>query len=164
MKLLVPLYTRLDRSRLLGHPLRAKLLALVEAEPGIHLEAAQMQLGASAGTVAHHVRLLGKSGLLREARDGRFHRLYPPDADAARIARDAALRPERSAAFYALVQRQPGIGLREAARQLGVPASSLQWHASRLAAAGLVERRWDGLHARDVAPRTTPASRVRARA
>jgi predicted transcriptional regulator len=147
LKVLAPLYSRLDRDRILGHPVRRRMLALVADQPGIHLEAAQRGAGIGAGAAAHHVHVLLSSGFLREQRAGRFRRLYPADAQPQQVARDAALRQPRAAALYELVRANPGMGLREAARALAVPASSLQWHCARLSAAGLLERRTDGLHA-----------------
>lgn len=145
-KLLWPLYTRLERGQLLHHPVRRKLLELVTESPGIHLEAARRAAGIGAGSAAHHVHLLVGGGLVREQRAGRFRRLYPADVPPLVIARDAALRQPRAAALYELVRANPGLGLREASRRLSVPASSLQWHAERLARAGLLQRRPDGLH------------------
>lgn len=148
LKLLGPLYTRLDRAKVVGHPARRALLQLLEREPGVHLEAAQRALGVGAGTLAHHVGILERAGLLRVQRAGRFRRLYPAALNGQAALRDAALRPPRSAALHKLVTEHPGVGLREAARLLGVPASSLQWHVARLEQAGLVERRAGALHPR----------------
>lgn len=150
LKLLGPLYTRLDRAKVVGHPARRALLQLLEREPGVHLEAAQRALGVGAGTLAHHVGILERAGLLRVQRAGRFRRLYPAALNGQAALRDAALRPPRSAALHKLVTEHPGVGLREAARLLGVPASSLQWHVARLEQAGLVERRAGALHPRPV--------------
>jgi DNA-binding transcriptional ArsR family regulator len=144
-KCLVPMAWRLDRRRVLEHPLRARLLALAKERPGLSVQEAAVELGVAPGTALHHLRVLEHAGVLASRREGRHRRILPVALSAAETERAIALAQPRSAALYGLVLQRPGIGLREAARSLGVPVSSLVWHVERLERARLLRRLGSGL-------------------
>ena len=136
---LLPLYTRLSRDRLLKHPMRARLIEIVRREPGIHFAGLACEAGFTEGATRHHVAKLVAGGHLAELRDEGFARLYvagsvPPEA----ARRFSALRGATHRRVYELFAAEPRLSLREAARRLGLSAPTVFRSVRKLRAAGLL--------------------------
>lgn len=137
--LLVPLFTRLVRARLLDNPVRARLYERVRAEPGIRQAELVDFLGVGEGTTRHHLAQLVKHRYVVEARDGAVPTYYaagevPPD-----VARRAAvLRSASAKRVYDLYAAEPGLSLREAAARLDMRAPSVHRQRRKLQDAGLL--------------------------
>jgi DNA-binding transcriptional ArsR family regulator len=72
------LYSRFSKRDILASKTRQRILKLVEENPGIHMRALAAQLGFKHPSVAHHVRKLEESGVLRVVHEGRKAKLYRP--------------------------------------------------------------------------------------
>lgn len=138
---LLPGFSKLDADDVLGHPLRRRIQAAIEADPGVSPPELQRRLGAAWSTLAYHVRVLERRGHVRGVRDGRHRRLFPAGQAPGAVARAAVLRQPTTAKVLATVVAQPGVAQAAIARQLGITPQAVVWHVDRLAAHGLVERR-----------------------
>ncbi|MCA1813638.1 MAG: winged helix-turn-helix transcriptional regulator [Halobacteriales archaeon] len=137
--LAIPLYRRLVQRDVSEHPVRARLVEVVSATPGIHEMQAAKQLGISHTLAQYHVRMLVEFGALEVKRFGGRKCLFVPG----RVGRAEksillAERAGKGGQLLDLVTEQPGIGQRDIARQLGIRESSVKWHLDRLAEQGLV--------------------------
>lgn len=131
---------------------RRRLHELVHAYPGLHIREAARQMGTSVALVEYHAALLRENGLLREERDERYVRLYPPASDAGAGAPTDAERR----ALKVLRERLPlRITLhlldhdmpqqhKDICAALGLGKSKLSFHLRKLEAAGVVEKAPDG--------------------
>lgn len=137
--LLVPLFTRLRRDRLLDNPVRARLYEVVRAEPGIHLAGLIEASGTGESATRHHVDTLVRQGFLVQIElqgKRRFHaagEVAPIDARHAGL-----LRPAKTRAVYDLYASEPALSLREAARRVGLSAPSVHRIRKRLEREGLL--------------------------
>jgi DNA-binding MarR family transcriptional regulator len=140
------LFARLTRRDVADHPLRARIRALVESEPGLPFADAAARLGANAGTLEYHVDILERAGYVRTMKAGRNRLLFPPggpiDAQAF-----AALATEGRPQVARLVAEGPGIHAAAIARRLGLARATVHHHLDRLEHVGLV-RIERGLRAR----------------
>jgi predicted transcriptional regulator len=140
----VGLFSRIATSELAGQPVRARILAAVAAEPGVHFSGLQRRLGVSAGTAHHHLGKLTQGGLLVAVPHGRHTRYFPPETSAASVSRAKVLAAPGAAQVMEAVRRSPGATVTGLAQALGRSAGTVAHHLDRLEAAGLVERRRDG--------------------
>lgn len=138
--LLLPLYTRLRRDRLLDNPVRARLYERVRAEPGLHRAELVDFAGIGEGATRHHLRLLVGARLLVETADGGYVRYFaagevPPDV----ARREAVLRAGSARRVYDLLVAEPHLSLREAGARLRMSAPSVHRTKRKLEEAGLLQ-------------------------
>lgn len=124
------LYARFAPSRLLEHPARAKLRALVEAQPGITVNDAERASGLSHGAFAHHLQKLETGGLLLSARDGQSRRLFVPGAE------PPAVRAPMEERILAIVAKHGTLRPAALAREAGASRQAVHYHVKRLAQQG----------------------------
>lgn len=140
------LFTRLRNDRLLDNPLRAQIMDLVESEPGIHYQAIIERTGRGKGSIAHHLSVLVRGGLLSSV-SGPGHRSFfiKGRIDVAVMRGLAVVKSDTGAAVLHAVARRPGANKRSVARELGCSESAVRYHLRRFEDAGLVSAD-DGLH------------------
>jgi len=138
-------WRHLHQRNVLDHPTRMAILALVRAQPGVHLHALARATGLPAQQAAYHLHTLERMGLIASQKvAGR--RCYH-EASAAGEVRRALLEASRTpgpAAQQVLefIASNPGASQSEVARQLGMLPGTARWHLRRLAEQGaLVEAR-----------------------
>lgn len=139
---LLPLYSRLSPGRLLDHPLRASLHALVAEHPGIHASEAARVVGASRVTVQHHLRALAGAGIVVSARRGRRVGYFLPSNPLTPEDRLTflSLRAATRARVLEAVRAAPaGATQADLVTATGLAQRLVSYHLDRLRALGLVE-------------------------
>lgn len=121
---------------------RDHVLAVIEANPGIHFRDICRQLKKEIGVVQYHVYILKRFGLVSSMRDGRFTRYFAKDAvldEAGKNVVAAWQRPVERAIIQALLDSggQP-VPVATVARACGVTPQAVTWHLNRLVTSGLV--------------------------
>lgn len=140
--LLVPLFTRLRRDRLLDNPVRARLYERIRADPGIHRADLVDFLGVGEGGTRHHLKQLVSHRLVVELPVDGFVRYFAAGEVPPQVAREVALLKAGSLRrVHDLDVAEPGLSLREAARRLGISAPSVYKARARLRRSGLVADR-----------------------
>jgi predicted transcriptional regulator len=140
VKGLLPLYTRVDRATILDHPVRAQLMALIEAEPGVHMREVRRRLQLANGKALHHLRLLERSGHVTAVANGGVRSYYPKGAtDYRTMAAAPVLRSGTARALVHAVLRAPGRAEHELATELGISPRTLNYHVLRLRLHGLLD-------------------------
>lgn len=138
---LAPMYTRLRASMLLANANRRRILAAVQAEPGLTVTGLVERTGRAEVVVRHHLRMLERHGLIATRLDGRARRSYALDT---RLDRDAITRrlllndATRRRLAEALL---PGrVTQRLLVERTGVSQRLVSYHLRRLESAGLLVR------------------------
>ena len=138
-----------------GDRQRSMLLALVDADPGIHVMRAAHVLGMNWNTCYHHARRLALDGQVVVSKVGGklclFDRRH--GAVAPRVG-GVLLRDARTAAIVRLLLAGMRLNQQELANRLGIAPSAAHRHLRRLAKAGFVQRVRE---AREVLSVPTPA-------
>lgn len=136
---LLPLYTRLRRDRLLDNPVRARIFDRIRTEPGIHLAELEEFLGIGKGATKHHVDQLVRHKLVFVLETDGYSRVYASGHVPMHVARRlAVMRAGSNARVYEAFATRPTMSLREAARELGLSAPSVHRAKQRLIRAGLL--------------------------
>lgn len=131
----------LQAGRAWGDRQRALLMALVAADPGIHVLRAAHLLGLNWNTCYHHARRLAGDGVLLMAKvRGKLCLFDRKDGSVARHLAHVLLRDARTARIAAILVSTSGVNQQELANQLGITDSAVCRHVRLLQESGLVER------------------------
>lgn len=144
-----PFFTRVESPQVLAHPVRQKLMAYVEAQPGTETNAMARALGLAWGHTLHHVHMLRRSGHLRVRRVGGRTALFPVKPEfLGNEERIVLLRKEGVRRIHDYVREHAGARQADVAGALGLGQPWVSKALARLERCGLVrsERR-DGVRA-----------------
>jgi DNA-binding transcriptional ArsR family regulator len=139
------LFSRLKEPEVLGHPARAQILQLIEAEPGIHFKQMARRTGLPNGSLVHHLETLRRSGAV-VARPAGGYTLYFLGSRVPAGSAEAAsvLKADGARRILELVRGEPGLSSAEVASRCGLQPSTVTYHVQRLQAAGLLTGLRDG--------------------
>lgn len=139
-------YARVSGNEVLEHPGRQEVYERVKAAPGINFVQLCDQVAFGASTLTYHLRVLERNEYITSVKDGRYLRFFDREsgtyAGAKKVA-VSALRNPTSAAMARHIRDNPGVNQRDLALAFAVTASTVNWHMTRLSAAGLVDKRRD---------------------
>lgn len=116
-------------------------MALIAANPGLHVLRASHLLGLNWNTCLHHVRRLeGERRITVRKLDGRLCLFDRREGAAANKVAPLLLRDPRNADLAHAVMESPGVNQKSLAESLGLAASVVHRRLLRLEEAGLVQR------------------------
>lgn len=140
------LYSRIAKERLLDHASRERLLDAVRARPGLAVADLATTTGMPRNTVTYHMRVMEREGLVSSTRNGRNRLFFAPGSLPQRANADAfaTLRHETTLAMARAIGADPGVDQKALCERVGVSPSLAHWHADRLVASGLVDKRREG--------------------
>ena len=130
-----PLLAPVVPRRVVATPARLRILAVVEESPGLGFRELVRRLDVASGTVAHHVRVLVRRGLVWTTRhDGRLLHFAgaPPDEVGRRAAIEAHVLDDLDRALLALVRESPRAQKDVLAHFAEVARSTVQQRLRRL--------------------------------
>lgn len=119
---------------------RREIYGAVRESPGTHFRGLLDQLDYAQGTLQYHLRWLVDEGLVQAEDDGEYTRYYPTEFETENRAVMAALRREYSRRIVAYLAADGPLTTSELAERLGRAPSTISWHLSRLAEAGIVTK------------------------
>lgn len=139
------------------HPVRSRILAIVDAEPGVHVRELARRLGTTRNGTDHHVRRLQQAGLVTVVAGNGYSCVFRRGTVEDGLMRAAEpLKAEGARAILALAVQAPGIGVREAAARLGMSPGTASHHLRKLRGAGLLLP-GPGIASTDLGRRAAPA-------
>lgn len=142
---LAPLYTRLPSEGVIRNAKRAAIVALVNAEPGVHMSALRERTALGGGALAYHLAVLERTRHVTRVKSGGYVRFFPAGKLAPGDMRErATILAGSHARILESVRERPGITQQELAAALGVSRVAVHRAAARLETAGLVRRARDG--------------------
>jgi predicted transcriptional regulator len=75
--LVMPLYSRIQGKKVLNQFTRGQIYGYIKANAGVHFMAIMNDLDLQNGTLAYHLRVLVREGLIITYKDGFYRRFYP---------------------------------------------------------------------------------------
>lgn len=153
--LLVPLFTRLRRDKVLDNFTRGQIYGYIQANPGAHYSAIQQVLDIENGVLAYHLRVLLRENYLVARSEGIFKRFYPRDY---KIPKGRTLLTRLQVDILEAAEQSPGISQREVARQLVESKQVISYNVAVLRDAGLLATERRGRDVTLQAPETAPTS------
>jgi len=144
------LYSRIAKERLLDHASRERLLDAIRQKPGLAVADLAKETSLPRNTVTYHLRVLERERLASSTRNGRNRLFFAPGALPQRANADgfAALRHETTLAMARAIGANPGVDQKGLCERVGLSPSLAHWHADRLVASGLVDKRREGRYVR----------------
>jgi predicted transcriptional regulator len=138
--LIVPLFSRIRKERVLDNFTRGQIYGYIQANPGAHYSAIQQVLEIENGVLAYHLRVLLREEFLVARSEGVFKRFYPRDY---KVPKGRTLLTRLQLDILEAVEKAPGISQREVARALGESKQVISYNVGVLRGGGLLtaERR-----------------------
>lgn len=146
--LLMPLFTRIRRDKVLDNFTRGQIFGYIQANPGAHYSAIAQVLSIENGVLAYHLRVLLRENYLVARNEGIFKRFYPRDY---RIPTRRTLLTRLQVDILEHIEKSPGLSQRDLAGALGESKQVISYNVGVLRDAGLLEAERRG---RDVILRT----------
>ncbi len=137
LPILGPLIWRVGRGEAQNHRIRAEIMDLLWAVPGLTEAELASELGIPRSTVRWHLFVLESRGLLATRRVGRRVVYFPPGREAEAL-RNSAARKRGNREIVRLLKEEPGLTAEEIARKLGASLGSVERRLRELQAAGVV--------------------------
>jgi DNA-binding MarR family transcriptional regulator len=132
--IIIFVYTKMRRDKLLEHDTRNKIYEYINHNPGTHYRAVMNDLDLHMGTLTHHLNMLETQRYIKSYQDGMYRRVYPIDA---KIDMGLILTDVQKKILHA-VQGNPGISQTGIAKMLGITRKIVHYHIKLLTDAGFV--------------------------
>lgn len=134
--LIVPLYTKIRRERVLDHFIRGQIYGYILANPGEHYNAIKLALGLTNGSLAHHLKTLEREEFVKSRKFGLYRRFYPKHM---RIPDDGDFRLNNiQKNIVDVIDENPGISQKEIATAMNVTPPTVNYHIGILASAKMI--------------------------
>jgi DNA-binding MarR family transcriptional regulator len=131
---LVPLYSKLNRDKVLNQFLRGQIYGYIMAYPGENYSSIKKALGVENGTLTHHLYILEREGFVTSLVDGRYKRFYPTGAP--QEAKSKATMIQK--AILKMIRQSPNLTQTEIAEALGTSKQVVNYHIKSLQKVGLL--------------------------
>lgn len=129
--LIVPLYTKIRREKVLDHFVRGQIYGYILANPGEHYNAIKLALGLTNGSLAHHLRTLEREEFVKSRKFGLYRRFYPKHM---RIPEDGDFRMNNvQKSIVDVIDENPGISQKEIAMVINITPPTVNYHIGILA-------------------------------
>jgi len=143
---LLPLYTKLKKDEVLDTYTRGKIHGYIMANPGEHYNAIKRALGMNNGSLAYHLNVLEKEELVKSKTNGIYKRFYPKDMI---IPNGGQIHlTEAQKLILKNIEETPGISQKDIAALLGVSASTINYHITKLVEMNAVRTERKGIGVR----------------
>ena len=134
--LIVPLYSKIRREKVLDHFIRGQIFGYIMANPGEHYNSIKQALDITNGSLAHHLKTLERERFIKSKRFGLYRRFYPW---AMRVPEDGYFQiNEIQKNILDLCRHQPGVSQKELAASLLLTPPTINYHIAILAEHGYV--------------------------
>lgn len=143
--LVLPLYSRIERTQVLDHEKRDEIYELIRQTPGIHAHEIGEKTQIGWGTTVYHLKMLESHSLVVSKKSGRYKRFYVNTGEFTKK-KDvyAALRNETAKAVAQYIVEHPGTSQKDLCAALNLQPSLVSWHVEKLEGVDLVKRVKDG--------------------
>jgi DNA-binding transcriptional ArsR family regulator len=137
-----PLFSRIEDSRLLDHPLRAQVFQVIQQNPGIHASELSRKVGAGWGTIVHHLDKLEKGRLVTARRVNNQKCFFEDGGKVSRqdMAIAGAVRGDSASLITAYVTAHPMTSQKAMAEELGMSPALASFHVKKLAGLGVLDK------------------------
>ncbi len=131
---LVPLYSKLNREKVLNQFLRGQIFGYIMAYPGENYSSIKRALNIENGTLTHHLHILEREGFVDSRTDGRYKRFYPTGITTDEKVKTSMIQK----AILKMIRQSPKITQTEIADSLGTSKQVVNYHVKALQKVGLL--------------------------
>ncbi|MDI6916392.1 MAG: CARDB domain-containing protein [Thermoplasmatales archaeon] len=137
---LAPLYMKTRKDDLLSQYTRGRVHGFIEANPGAHYSLIKRTLDLHNGTLAYHLDVLEKNGLVMRKKDGFKERFFPANKKLREI--DYLSKSEE--AVIDEIRAEPGITQKMLAYRLRISQPLTSYYATKMVEMGIITAVKDG--------------------
>lgn len=127
------------RARILKHPMRKKILEIVERQPGMLAQALADSIGCNRSTLRYHVAVMQSAGILRVVSQQQRAYLFAATLSAERQQSLSILQRGRTWELARQVAQNPGQPQMELTAKLQMSRKILRKYVNRLLQVGLIQ-------------------------
>jgi len=139
--LLVPLYTKIKREKVMDHFIRGRIYEFIVSNPGVNYSSIKEQFKLTNGTVTYHLSMLERQEFIRAKQDGIYKRYFSNNGGPA-VSDVQPMSLQLSIAKA--VREKPGMTQKEIAMQLGSSKQLVSYHIRNMKNDGLLDTHRDG--------------------
>jgi predicted transcriptional regulator/protocatechuate 3,4-dioxygenase beta subunit len=139
--LLVPLYTKIKRERVMDHFVRGRMYEYICQNPGVNYSSIKEQFKLTNGTVTYHLSMLERQEFIRSKLDGIYKR-YFANGKGQSYSDVEPMSVQLSIAKA--IREKPGMTQKEIARHLGSSKQLISYHIRKMRDEGTLETRRKG--------------------
>jgi predicted transcriptional regulator len=151
--ILVPLYTKIKREKVMDHFVRGRIYEYVCQNPGVNYSAIKNQFKLTNGTVTYHLSMLERQEFIRAKQDGIYKRYFANNGGpSASEVEPMSLQLTIAKA----IREHPGMTQKEIAKHLGSSKQLVSYHIRRMKKDGQLETSRDGRSVRVFPNHLTP--------
>jgi WD40 repeat protein/predicted transcriptional regulator len=137
LSLILPLYTRIKKEKVLDNEIRGMIRGYIIANPGDNYNSIKRALSLNNGALAYHLKVLERAEIIKSRQDGMFKRFYPASM---RIpAENGGEVSEIQKVLLNKIAESPGISQKEIAILLGLSKGVINYHVKVLLAKQLLK-------------------------
>jgi predicted transcriptional regulator len=150
--LLLPLYSRLKRDKLLDNFTRGRIYGHIENHPGVHYSELLRDLNLGNGTLAYHLKTLESENMIRTVREGQY-RLFFPKTEAGRQSMkrfDPLVKKANKQisgtrlSIRNLISSTPGLSETEIAQWLNISKQTVHYHIREMESMHMIKVHREG--------------------
>lgn len=151
--ILVPLYTKIKREKVMDHFVRGRIYEFVCQNPGVNYSAIKQQFKLTNGTVTYHLSMLERQEFIRSKQDGIYKRYFsnnggPPASEVEPMSLQLIIAKT--------IRENPGLTQKEIAKKVRSSKQLVSYHIRRMKKEGQLDTRRDGRTVRVYANHMTP--------
>ncbi len=134
--LLVPLYTKIKREKVMDHFVRGRIYEYICNNPGVNYSAIRKRFELTNGTVTYHLSMLERQEFIRSKQDGIYKRYFQNGGGKA----TTDVEPMSVQLNIAkAIKETPGMTQKEIAKRLGTSKQLVSYHVRRMLKDGQLE-------------------------
>jgi predicted transcriptional regulator len=133
--IIVPLFVRIKKDRVLDHFTRGQIFGFIKANPGTHYIAIQEHMDLQNGVLAYHLKVLEREEYIVSEREGIYKRFYPKHM---KIPRKERQLSRVQVDIISALRTHPGTSQNGLARMLGESKQVIGYHIRVLEKAQIV--------------------------
>jgi|GEM_PF-2530161 len=137
--LMIPLFTRLKKPKILDHFERGRIYEHIRKTPGDTYSSIRKALDIQNGALAHHLRVLEFHDYIVSRRDGMYKRFYPKGMKIPE-GKHKSIQEQ----MLEMIMANPKITQKQMAERLGIDRSTVNYHVKILLAMGVIRSEKDG--------------------
>jgi predicted transcriptional regulator len=151
--ILVPLYTKIKREKVMDHFVRGRIYEFVCQNPGVNYSAIKEQFKLTNGTVTYHLSMLERQEFIRAKQDGIYKRYFPNNGGPS----PSDVEPmSLQLSIARAIRKRPGMTQKEISKHLRSSKQLVSYHIRRMKKDGQLETRRDGRSVRVYPNHLTP--------
>lgn len=135
--MIIPLYHRVGRDEMLDNEIRGMVYGYIVANPGVNYTGIKDALNMPNGTLAYHLKVLQRTGLVVSIRDGPYRLFY---TKAMKPINGTKRTPNRTQLkIVDLIEEHPGQTQKDLAKALGLTQAAISYNLKTLEKEGVVK-------------------------